>query len=158
MAPLRLTRSQWGTVAQLKTSGGTWSTYLSDLRRAGLVDETAEGWTLTAAGFEFLGGRPDPMTPLELQQHYLRILRAGAAKMLTALIDAYPDALSREQLGDAAGLVHAREHPAAENVAVGIGVRRHGDDAHGECAARARMRIGHGAAVSCRRVGPAMMN
>lgn len=104
MAPLRLTRSQWGTVAQLKTSGGTWSTYLSDLRRAGLVDETAEGWTLTAAGFEFLGGRPDPMTPLELQQHYLRILRAGAAKMLTALIDAYPDALSREQLGDAAGL------------------------------------------------------
>ena len=104
MAPLRLTRSQWGTVAQLKTSGGTWSTYLSDLRRAGLVDETAEGWTLTEAGFEFLGGRPDPMTPLELQQHYLRILRAGAAKMLTALIDTYPAALSREQLGEAAGL------------------------------------------------------
>lgn len=104
MAPLRLTRSQWGTVAQLRTSGGTWSTYLADLRRAGLVDESAEGWTLTEAGFDYLGGRPEPMTALELQQHYLRILRAGAAKMLSTLIEAYPGALSREQLGQAAGL------------------------------------------------------
>jgi hypothetical protein len=38
--------------------------------------------------------------------------------------------------GDAAGLVHAREHPAAEYVAVGVGVRRHGADAHRERAAR----------------------
>jgi uncharacterized protein len=102
MAPLRLTKSQWGTVAKLKTSGGTWSTYLSDIRRAGLVDENAAGYTLTAAGFEYLGGQPEPMTAGELQAHYRMILRSGAVKMLDALISYYPQGLSRDELGAAA--------------------------------------------------------
>jgi hypothetical protein len=104
MAPLRLTKSQWGTVAHLKTSGGTWSTYLSDIRRAGLVDENHVGYTLTDAGFDYLGGRPAPMTPEELQGHYRSILRAGAVKMLDALIDAHPRALSKAELGQAADI------------------------------------------------------
>lgn len=104
MAPLRLTKSQWGTVAKLKTSGGTWSTYLSDIRRAGLVDEDPAGFTLTAAGFDYLGGRPAPMTADELQQHYRSILRSGAVKMLDALIDAYPNGLTRDELGEGAGI------------------------------------------------------
>lgn len=104
MAPLRLTKGQWGTVAKLKTSGGTWSTYLSEIRRAGLIDETPAGFTLTDAGFDYLGGRPDPMTADELQAHYRGILRAGARTMLDALITAHPRPLSREDLGEAAGL------------------------------------------------------
>lgn len=104
MAPLRLTKSQWGTVARLKTSGGTWSTYLSDIRRAGLIDESSAGYTLTDAGFDYLGGRPAPMTAVELQDHYRSILRSGAVKMLDALIDAYPNSLTREDLGAAAGI------------------------------------------------------
>jgi hypothetical protein len=102
MAPLRLTKSQWGTVAKLKTSGGTWSTYLGDIRRAGLIDENAPGYTLTDAGFEYLGGRPAPMTPTELQDHYRSILRSGAVKMLDAIMAAYPAGLSREEIGAAA--------------------------------------------------------
>lgn len=104
MAPLRLTKSQWGTVARLKTSGGTWSTYLSDIRRAGYLDETAAGYTLTDAGFDYLGGRPEPLSPRELQDHYRAVLRRGAATMLDALINAYPDSLTREQLGAAADM------------------------------------------------------
>lgn len=104
MAPLRLTRAQWGTVSRLKTTGGTWSTYLSDIRQAGLLDESDAGYTLTPAGFEFLGGRPDPLSAAELQQHYRRILRSGAAKMLDALIGAYPRPLTRAELGEAAAL------------------------------------------------------
>ena len=104
MAPLRLTKAQWGTVARLKTSGGTWSTYLSDIRRAGLLDENAAGYTLSTAGFAYLGDRPDPLTATELQDHYRAILRSGAAKMLDELIAAHPDGLTRDQLGDRAGL------------------------------------------------------
>ncbi len=104
MAPLRLTKSQWGTVARLKTSGGTWSTYLGDIRRAGLLDENSVGYTLTDAGFEYLGERPEPMTAVELQDHYRSILRAGAAKMLDALISSYPAGLTREELGAAADI------------------------------------------------------
>ena len=102
MAPLRLTKSQWGTVSRLKTSGGTWSTYLSDIRRAGLLDETSAGYTLTDAGFDYLGGRPDPLNPTELQDHYRGVLRRGAATMLDALIDAYPRSLTKDELGAAA--------------------------------------------------------
>lgn len=104
MAPLRLTKSQWGTVAKLKTSGGTWSMYLSDIRRAGLLDESAQGYTLTDAGFALLGGRPEPMTAAELQEHYRSILRSGAAKMLDALIAVHPRGLSKDALGNAAEL------------------------------------------------------
>lgn len=105
MAPLRLTKAQWGMVAKLKTTGGTWSTYFNEIRRAGFIDETPAGFTLTDAGFEYLGVRPEPMTAAELQNHYRTILRAGAVKMLDALIDAYPAGFTRDQLGDAAGIV-----------------------------------------------------
>ena len=104
MAPLRLTRTQWGTVAKMKSSGGTFSTYLGELRRAGLIEENTAGFTLTAAGFAHIGGQPAPLTARELQDHYLTILRAGAARMLQAVIDAYPNTLSREQLGETAGI------------------------------------------------------
>ena len=52
--------------------------------------------------------------------------------------------------GDAAGLVHARQHPAAENIAIGIGVRRHGADADGERAARGGVGVMKGSlALAC---------
>lgn len=104
MAPLRLTRTQWGTVAKMKATGGTFSTYLGELRRAGLVEENQAGFTLTAAGFTHIGGQPAPLTASELQDHYLTILRAGAARMLQSVIDAYPNTLTREELGTAAGI------------------------------------------------------
>lgn len=104
MAPLRLTKGQWGMVAGLKHTGGTWSTYLGELRRAGLIDEDNAGFTLTEAGWNYLGTSPEPMTAVELQQHYLRILRAGAGRMLQACIDAYPDSLTKRRLAEIAGV------------------------------------------------------
>lgn len=102
MAPLRLTKAQWGMVAQIRHTGGTWSTYLGELRRAGLLDESPAGFTLSQAGWDYLGCRPDPMTAAELQEHYLGILRAGAGRMLQACIDAYPYGLTRDELARAA--------------------------------------------------------
>ncbi|UJL32261.1 DUF853 family protein (plasmid) [Mycolicibacterium vanbaalenii] len=104
MAPLHLTRAQWGTVAKIKSTSGTFSTYLGELRRAGLIEEDAAGFTLTDAGFDYLGGRPAPMTAAELQQYYLSMLRAGAARMLTAVMQAYPGGLTREEISAAAGV------------------------------------------------------
>ena len=104
MAPLRLTKAQWATVARMKHTGGTWSTYLGQLRRAGLIDENQTGFTLTEAGWNYIGHRPAPMTAQELQQHYLDVLRAGAARMLQAVIDAYPDGLTKDQIADAASV------------------------------------------------------
>lgn len=105
MAPRRLTKAQWAVVAKMRHTSGTWSTYFGELRRAGLIDETSEGFTLTEEGFEFLGGQPEPMSGDELRQHYLGILRAGAGRMLQAVIDAYPAGLSREEISVQAGIV-----------------------------------------------------
>ncbi|BBX30537.1 type IV secretory system conjugative DNA transfer family protein [Mycolicibacterium alvei] len=104
MAPLRLTKAQWATVAHMKHTGGTWSTYLGEIRRAGLIHETPAGFTLTQAGWDYIGHRPEPMTAHQLQQHYLDILRAGAARMLQAVIDAHPEGLSKAELADVSGV------------------------------------------------------
>lgn len=98
MAPLHLTKTQWGLVAHMKHTGGTFNTYRAELQRAGLIEETHIGYTLTTAGFDYLGHQPNPMTGPELQQHYLSILRKGEARMLTALIDAHPAPLSRDDI------------------------------------------------------------
>ncbi len=50
-----------------------------------------------------------------------------------AIVTARP--LARSTRGYPAGLVHTRQHPAAEDIAIGIGVRGHCDNAHGERAA-----------------------
>lgn len=106
MAPLRLTAAQWGMVTGLKHTGGTWSTYLGLLRRAGFLDKADAGYTLSQAGFDHLGQRPEPMTGPELQAHYLNILTAGAARMLQAVIDTYPHGLTRAELADRVGLTY----------------------------------------------------
>lgn len=105
MAPLRLSKAQWGTVAKMKHTSGTFSTYLGELRRANLIEEDTAGFTLTDDGFGYLGGRPDPMTGEELQQHYLSILRSGASRMLQAIMDAYPSGLAKDELSERVGIV-----------------------------------------------------
>lgn len=104
MAPLRLTKTQWGTAAKMKPNSGTFATYLSELRNAGLIDQSTAGFTLTAAGFAHIGGHPTPMTASELQHHYLTVLRRGAARMLQLVIDAYPAGIDRQHLAESAGL------------------------------------------------------
>ncbi|MGK2880842.1 MAG: winged helix-turn-helix domain-containing protein [Mycobacterium sp.] len=89
----------------MKHTSGTFSTYLGELRRADLITEDSVGFTLTDAGFDYLGGRPAPMTGEELQQHYLSILRAGAARILQAVIDAYPNGLTKSEISEQVGIV-----------------------------------------------------
>jgi hypothetical protein len=50
--------------------------------------------------------------------------------------DGHDPALSALDPGDTAGLIHLRHHPPAEDVAVGVRLRRHRDRAHGQLAAR----------------------
>lgn len=99
MFPLHLTKAQWGTVSSMKTTSGTWSTYFGELKRAGFIDSDSAGFFLTDAGFDYLGGRPAPMTAEELQSHYRTILRAGAVRMLDAIMAAYPFGLDKESIG-----------------------------------------------------------
>lgn len=103
-APLRLTESQWATVARFKVTGGTWRTYRAELRKHELVEENDAGYTVTDRGFALLGGRPEPLDLAGLQERYYQVLRAGAGKMLRLLIERYPAPMMVDDLAQAVGM------------------------------------------------------
>lgn len=104
--PMRMTKTQLGTLAKVKASGGTFSTYLGELRRAGVVDLDADGLlVITPSGLEAAGAvAPEPMSTEEIVAIWRSSLRAGARRMLDVLIEAHPEGVSRDQLAEAAGI------------------------------------------------------
>src|SRR5213075_1341695 len=101
--PIRLTRRQLGTLARVKASGGTFGDYLSTLRTNGLVECDGDWVDITGAGFTVAGVTPSaPMTTEEIVAMYQQRLKAGARRMLDALVDVWPDGLTREELGERA--------------------------------------------------------
>ncbi len=100
--PMKVTRAQLGTLANYASSGGTFGTYLGTLKRHGYIAEPSRGEvTITPAGLAHLGisVRPEPQSSEAFIKMWLEALRLGERKMLTALISAYPNSLSRDELG-----------------------------------------------------------
>lgn len=100
--PEPLTRVQVGTLADITPKSGTFSDYLSALKRAELIIEEHGRIALTPGGQEqtvdTLGsGAP---TPTELQAMWGAKLKAGARRMLDALMEAHPDGLTRHALAE----------------------------------------------------------
>lgn len=108
--PARLTKTQLATLAKLKVTGGTFSTYWGQIRRLGFVDERGSGrdavFALTPAGFAYLGEDVPsaPMSGQEVIGSYAAVLKAGARQMLMAVVDAWPGQLTREDLATATDL------------------------------------------------------
>lgn len=102
--PLKVTRAQLGTLAGFTPSGGTFSTYLGTLKRAGLVVETSGEVTVTPVGLDVAGVTPtQPQTTEEVLALWRGALRAGKRKLLDALVAVYPRQLPREELAARAG-------------------------------------------------------
>jgi hypothetical protein len=103
--PEPLTRVQLGTLADITPTSGTFSDYLSSLRRAGLVDDASDGRVaLTQAGLDAAAahvGLGSP-SPAELKEMWSRKFKAGARRMLDELFAVYPDGLTRDELSDRA--------------------------------------------------------
>jgi hypothetical protein len=99
--PMKVTRAQLGTLADYAASGGTFGSYLTTLKRHGLITEPAKGEiSITSAGLAYLGMAvpPEPQSSREFIEMWLAAVRLGERKMLTALIEAYPNALNRDEL------------------------------------------------------------
>lgn len=106
--PGGLTKSQAATHAHLKKRGGTFGTYLSQLRTNNLVDVAGDLLTLTDVGRALIGA--ETVTPLDdaaLRDEWHDKLKGGAQRMFDALVSIYPDAYSKEQLAQAASLTLA---------------------------------------------------
>jgi hypothetical protein len=101
--PVTLTRAQLATVSKMKSTGGTYSTYLSNLRTNGLLEEADGRLRLTDTGLEMVGGpaRGTTLTALQVREQWRASLRAGAARMFDVVIDLYPSSCTRADLAAA---------------------------------------------------------
>lgn len=103
MHPRPLTRTEVGLLAGVTPTGGTFSDYLSKLRVAGYIAEDGGIVEITGAGL----AAAEPADPARystatLVELWGKTLKAGARAMLNALVDCYPEALERSDLGSRA--------------------------------------------------------
>jgi hypothetical protein len=103
--PQGLSATQLGVRAGLSSSSGTFTTYLGRARADGWIAGSRQRLEITVDGIKALG----PYDPLPegpaLRDYWLGELgQSGAARMLRALAEVYPKGLTREALGEAAGI------------------------------------------------------
>mgnify|MGYP001612667405 FL=1 len=100
--PNGVTREQLSVLTAYKRSSR--DTYLQKLRAAGLVDSDGERIIATIAGAAMLGAGFEPLpTGAQLRDYWLHHLPEGERKVLAIILDAYPQAIAREDIDDQAG-------------------------------------------------------
>ncbi len=102
--PSGLTEAQWATAAGYKRSGGTWGTYKSRLRGAGLIEGREGRWFCTAEGAEAAGDVELPPEPGPDLVRWWAAKLPGTTKIAEALIEAWPRGLGREELAARVGM------------------------------------------------------
>lgn len=90
-------------LAGYTTGGGAFNNPRGKLRGRGLIDYQGGGLALTDAGRAAAAHTAAELTSQELQQRVLGRLPGPEAKLLRALLDAYPEALSNEELARRSG-------------------------------------------------------
>lgn len=108
-APAGYSRPQVGALTKFSHKGGTFSTYFSDLKRAGFIEERSGLVYATDAGVQSLGGnvRATPKTHDEVMGMWRSALRSGAFAMLQAIVEAGPNGLQREDIASQVGMSSA---------------------------------------------------
>lgn len=99
-SPMRLTEAQWATLAGMKRSGGTWGTYKSRLRVAGMIEQDGQYFRASDKAMDLFGGSAAP--PGDAIGEWKRKLGSGPARMIDALLEHGP--LERERLAEVCGL------------------------------------------------------
>lgn len=100
-SPLTLTKNQLGTLSGFTPSGGTFSAYYGNLKRRKLITiDHAKNISVTEHGMDVAGEIPPaPSTPEETLAMWKSNLRAGEARILQEIVDAYPESISKDELG-----------------------------------------------------------
>lgn len=96
--PAGMTEAQWATAAGYKRSGGTWGTYKSRLRGAGLIEQKEGRWFATEAGAAAAGDVELPPAPGPDLVRWWASRLPGTSKIAEALIEAWPRDLGRDEL------------------------------------------------------------
>jgi len=99
--PNEVSRAKIGAIAGMSYKSGTFSTYLTTLKRESLIVGQGNSFSITDNGLEVAGDVEQiPTDPEGLVSLWEGIVKGGASRMLRVLFDNYPNSLSREELGD----------------------------------------------------------
>jgi len=96
--PSGLSEPQWATAAGYKRSGGTWGTYKSRLKAAGMIEQREGRFFATEAGATAVGDVELPPSPGPDLVRWWAARLPGTTRIAEALISAHPRALAREEL------------------------------------------------------------
>jgi uncharacterized protein len=101
-----LTRTKLSILTGISQSGGTWRTYLGELRSSGYVEDLQGGnLRIAEAGLEALGEFDPLPTGAELISYWRqRLGDSGKRRIFDAVVEAYPRALSHDELAEATGI------------------------------------------------------
>jgi uncharacterized protein len=102
--PSGMTEAQWAIAAGYKRSGGTWGTYKSRLRSAGLIDRYGNRWFATESGANAVGDVEQPPPPGPDLVRWWAGRLPGTSKIAEALIQAWPNGLTKEELAERVGM------------------------------------------------------
>lgn len=97
------TKRQLGIQAGYSSNSGSFRNTLSSLKTRGFITRDGDNVIPTSAGIEAAGGLLPLPTGGELVDHWLSQLEKAPAEILRVLVDAYPNALSKEEVGAKSG-------------------------------------------------------
>lgn len=99
-------RSELAVMSRMAPTSGTFSNYLSKLKKQGYIDDEGGDWIATVAGVEDLGN----YTPIPTRGHFLiaawrdQLGSGGVRRIFDALAEAGSSGMSRVELANEAGL------------------------------------------------------
>lgn len=97
--PLIWTKAQVAQLTGFTASGGTFTTYIGDLKRAGLIEVARNDVSVTDAGLDAAGEVPAaPMRHEEVMAMWREKMRAGEYRLLEAIARAGDDGIDRATL------------------------------------------------------------
>lgn len=104
--PAGYSRAQVGGLTGFAHNGGTFKTYMSDLKRAGYIEERGDMVFATEPGVQSLGGNVPaaPTSHRDAMSMWRKALRSGAYQMLEQVVAADKAGISRNNLAAAVGM------------------------------------------------------
>ena len=104
--PMKMTKVQLATFSRLKSSSGTYGTYLSILRGAGYFEEEGELLLASQRALDEFGGDSAPsQTEEDVIAMWRSVLKGGAKRMFDVLVEMSPNGLSKEELAEHSNLI-----------------------------------------------------
>jgi hypothetical protein len=96
-----LTPTKLSLLTGISRSGGTWRTYLGELRAGALVENDGDKLRITAAGAKALGSFEPLPTGRKLIDYWRgRLGESGKRKIFDAVVAAYPKAMPQERVAE----------------------------------------------------------